>query len=247
MRAPHPSRLGITPIVESNLEIRFKSALPDSAIPGMIYNALKEDYPEMEPTNVLEIPESIRSHAPELKYAPLYRLNGSKMVSVGVGANVLTIHYNRDMHGAQYPGWTSYIHDEVVSICEKIYAANIITETDRLGLRTADFFDSINIFEKSELDINFDSSSILSDVSKLEQNIIDGEFNSKVIVHSKTNRKIDNILKEGSIIDIDTSVNLEYNLLSNPDDTIMNCHKANKKIFFDLLTKEYIDTLEPRY
>ena len=246
MREPHPSRLGITPIVESNLEIRFKSSVPDSAVPGMIYNALRESYPEMEPTNVLEIPESIRSHAPELMYAPLYRLVGNRMVSVGLGSNVLTIYYNKDLHNGNYPGWTSYIHREVMDVCEKINAIDIISETTRLGLRTADFFDEMNIFDKSELDLNFNGSSILNDVSTLERNIVENNFDSRVIINSKASRKNATGIKNGSVIDIDTSIKLDNNIFNNPNDMIMKCHKENKKIFFDLLKEEFINTLDPR-
>ncbi|WP_345993356.1 TIGR04255 family protein [Sulfurimonas sp. HSL-1716] len=247
MQQPHPSRLGITPIVESNLEIRFTSVIPSSAIPGMIYNALKDSYQEMLPTNVLEIPDSIRSHAPELKFAPLYRLVGNdKKVSVGVGQNVLTVFYNKELHNDNYPGWTSYIHDEVIDICKKINAMNIISETDRLGLRTIDFFEKINIFNKSELELNFNHTSILDEVTTLERAIIEDGFNCNVIIKSQTSRKFKNDIQLGSVIDIDTNVKLSNNLFADPDDIIMRCHRANKKTFFDLLKKEFIDTLDPR-
>lgn len=245
MKPPHPSRLGITPIVESNLEIRFKSSVPDSAVPGMIYNILREDYPEMEPTNVLEIPESIRSQAPELKFVPLYRLVGRKHVSVAVGPNVISIYYNKAQHGDNYPGWTTYIQAEVINICKKINKADIISKTTRLGLRTVDFFESINIFEKSELNINYDNNSILDEITILERNIIDDRFLSKIVIHSNASYKLHDKIQKGSIIDIDTSLDLEDNLFSNSDDIIMKCHKVNKKIFFDFLKKDFIDTLDP--
>ena len=245
MQPPHPNRLGITPIVESNLEIRFKSSVPNSAVPGMIYSALQKDYPEMEPTNILEIPESIRSHAPELQFAPLYRLVGDKKVYVSVGSNVLSIYYNKEQRGEEYPGWTSYIHGEVLDICNKINKLNIISQTTRIGLRTVDFFESINIFEKSELELNFDRNSILDDISALERNIMKDEFQNKVLIHSKVSRTVNSKIMHGSLIDIDTSLDLNYNLFVSPDDVIMRCHKVNKTIFFDLLKKDFIDTLEP--
>lgn len=246
MQEPHPSRLGITPIVESNLEIRFKSNVPDSAVPGMIYNALRGSYPEMESTNILEIPESIRSHAPELKYAPLYRLVGNKMVSIGVGPNILTIFYNKDLHTEKYPGWTAYIHAEIIDVCKKINDMDIIFETTRLGLRTVDFFKEVNIFDKSELDLNFNGSSILNDVSALERNVVENDFTCTVRINSQVSKKNGTEIQHGSVIDIDTSLDLENNIFQNPDDIIMACHKANKKTFFDLLKEDFIKTLNPR-
>lgn len=103
----------------------------------------------------------------------------------------------------------------------------------------------MNIFDKSELDLNFNSNSILNDVSTLERNVVENDFNSRVIINSKTSRKTGTGTKNGSVIDIDTSVELNNNIFNDPNDMIMKCHKENKKIFFDLLKEEFINTLDP--
>ena len=93
--------------------------------------------------------------------------------------------------------------------------------------------------------MNFDGNSILDDISALERNIMKDEFQNKVLIHSKVSRTVNSKIMHGSLIDIDTSLDLNYNLFVSPDDVIMRCHKVNKTIFFDLLKKDFIDTLEP--
>ena len=73
-------------IIESLFEIRIRSAVRDvgDLLPGMLYRALRKDYPKLTRLPTAELPRILRQQQPNLMYTPLHRLEGQgRQVSVG--------------------------------------------------------------------------------------------------------------------------------------------------------------------
>ena len=86
-----PLRLEKCPLVDALIEIRFESSIIGSAIFGIIYNLIRNDY-KGPVTNlpILQVPEQIRKNDPNLKFKPLYRIEAEKYI-IQIGDDVLCI------------------------------------------------------------------------------------------------------------------------------------------------------------
>lgn len=247
MHVPHPVRLKNTPIIEAIVELRFYSAFPSSAIPGIIYSVLKDVYSEMFPLGTADVPESVRIQAPEMMYLPLYRLVGDKQVEVRVGPKVLSIIYHKHQNG-KYPGWADYIFKELQYVLDKVKPLGLVNQVERVGVRTWDFFENDNIFDHLELSLMMEQKSIHNSPLALDWIVVENDFNNKITINNKINFATEEKVLEGSIIDIDTYIEeIPENFLESADIIIQEAHKLNKKLFFDILKKEYITKYEPEY
>src|SRR5947208_14988444 len=95
-----PNQLGKSPLVEAIFEMRFEAAAPAAGdlLPGLLYSAMKNQYPQVIPLPLGSIPREIRDKTADLLYQPSHRLaNGAH--SIQVGDRVLTV------NALAYPGW----------------------------------------------------------------------------------------------------------------------------------------------
>lgn len=232
-----PTKITPCPIIDVTLGIHFESSLPSGAVFGILYNEFKGKYPNYDELPILQIPEAIRNSDQNLKYHAHYKLSNETFTLL-IGSNSLSISNPKD-----YVGWDSFF-SEVLYVIDTVKKINIINSVSRLGLRYVDFFQDINILEKIQNKIIIENSVSTNLVSQIEA----GDFiqTLRIINNVKLNR--DNIEYNGSIIDIDTSLN-EYNedILNKFSETIEDAHKIEKKLFFNLLDEEFLKTLNPEY
>ena len=119
-----PKKITPCPIEEVVVEIRYESLLPAEAIFGVVYNALNNSYPNLEPLPILQIPEFIRTQDPILIFQPHHRLRRDNY-SLQIGPKVISV-----VVGKEYPGWIAYkseIHAVFGKLDELLRCGKVIT------------------------------------------------------------------------------------------------------------------------
>lgn len=243
-----PLKLEKCPLVETILEIRFKSSLPNDAVFGVIYQSLSKKFASFIPQRqaILDLPEEARNLDPNMKYQPYYQLIKDNL-SIGIGPRSI-IFSNRE----PYKGWNIFL-DFVLSVLELIKQSAAISEIERIGLRYINLIDK-SLSKTTNLSISLCGTSKDSeDVStlRIEKNLT----NRKLIIFQLN----DNVLisinnspsRKASIIDIDAINNnsFKFEQVNTKDiaGILDDLHKIEKKHFFDLLDKDYLKSLTPIY
>lgn len=235
-----PKTITPCPIIESIIEVRFESELPGEAVFGIIYQALQKDFPKLDKLPILQIPEVIRSEDSNLIYSPHYKLSSEKNYISQIGPKVFSL-----ANINEYVGWDIF-YEEIKRVLKKIYELNIIKETKRFGLRYINLFPEMNIYERSNLKINLKEDRLEKSINLLINLPADG-FSHTLRMVSDAQVNVSNKVLSGSIIDIDTALNEPIlDFYNNMETILTKAHTEEKKLFFSLLTDEYIETLNPR-
>ena len=238
-----PLRLEKCPLVDALIEIRFESSIISSAIFGIIYNLIRDEYKGIV-TNlpILQVPEQIRKNDPNLKFKPLYRIDAEKYI-IQIGDDVLCISSK-----IPYVGWDEFSF-RTIELIKKIAEEGIIDKVLRIGHRYVNFFEGD-----------------IMDRLTISKPIIDGYHTNNVLVRTEV-RDCDDFIDviqitnsatykspshtdflSGSLIDIDSSKEYEDNyFLDNLECAINKVHNCEKIMLFSLLTDDFLDTLNPIY
>ncbi len=253
MEKPYPLRLEQAPIVEAIVEIRFATNLPADAVFGVIYPLLQKEYPGYTQLPIMQLPAEIRKQELNLKYQAYYQLRGDSPLLVGVGPNVISIgytKYNADSM-VDYPGWTSYIADEASRVIEIALDKLPSVKIERLGIRYQDFFESVNIFHGTEPSFEFPQRTTQSLMVKTT--IADNDMVHGITISNSANINIHmsggNLeVKNGSILDIDTAIEkIKENTFDDIKSLLTRVHDANKELFYEILKKDFVDSLGAVY
>jgi len=239
---PFPLKLSPVPIISAVVEIKFIPNIPNDAVFGVLYPLLNQKFPNLNKLPILQVPSDIRDRDPQFMNSPHYELSNGKtnILKVLLGPGVLAIVFNKINN--EYPGWTEYIEKEIQKIYSDVFDSKIVKSITRFGIRYTDFFDT-NIFENTEFHILQDDYNIaLNEKVQIIRSFEKENFMHNVVLSNNAGINIDGINKIGSIIDIDSYID-------NPDDNfqneykkyLSNGHTINKKQFFTILKKEFID------
>ena len=231
-----PKTISPCPIKDALLEIRFSTKMHPNAVFGLIYNALLHDFPKVENLPILQIPDALRAVDPNFQYKPLYKISNDTIVAQ-IGPDVLTI-----SSYPEYIGWEVF-SKEIISIIEKVENIKIIDSVNRLGIRYINFFDT-DIFNNINLKVCIQEKNIDHKNTVIRTEIGQGEFNSTLqIANNAVNQST-----TGSIIDIDTfKVAGLTDFFAQKDKIINEGHIKEKELFFSLLKKEFLTSLNPEY
>ena len=235
-----PIRIEKCPIVDAIFEIRFTSNIYSSAVFGLIYNILQENYPEIEKLPILQIPEELREKDPTLKFKPNYKATGDEF-TIQIGPEVLAISSR-----IPYVGWKKF-SKEIERILKSIFEQNIIKRVHRLGLRYINYFD-VDIFNnlKMKVLINNEVRDLKKTVFRTE--LITKNFLSTLQIANNATNVIDGKESIGSILDIDIFKEFGDNSFSTEFVNLINeAHHEEKKLFFELFTDEFLNSLNPVY
>lgn len=237
-----PKKIEICPIVDSVVELRFKSSIFPNAVFGLIFNSLQKDFPRVEKLPILQLPEQLRDSDPNFKFKAQYRLISEDGFSVQVGPDVLVMG-----SPIPYPGWESYSQKIKLSI-EKVFETGVIEQVLRLGVRFINFFE-IDIFEQINLDISINNSSHKTPNTQIRTEIVENGFFSTLNIANNAKQAIGNNQERiGSIIDIDTFKKYkEIDFRNIYESEIETAHNSEKEIFFSLLKTDYLKTFNPYY
>jgi len=238
-----PSKLERPPLVEAVFEMRFQPRAEGAAelLPGLMFPALKNEFPEAKATPAGTIPREIRKTRPELRYIAQFALHGRGQV-LSIGENVLILNLSEP-----YPGWASF-----KALCLKIVSAlhetNHVGALERFSLKYANVFNvpagnplaplkiilDVGAYELRDggLRLRFETShrGLLTIV----------ECTSEVSVQTPVSSK------HGTLLTIDTIY--EHGLdefWRRPDAFLEQGHDVLEALFFDLITNDTLESLGP--
>lgn len=235
-----PKKITPDPILESVVELRFKTNLPSDAIFGMLYNKLNEMFPNSyESLPILQLPEAVRLQDKNLEFSPHHKFKNENF-QVNIGPKVIAI-----ISLKPYSGWKAYF-SVIESIIKYVIQQNFIQEVSRIGVRYIDFFEEINIFD--HLKFKMDGFPFPSKQSSYTTAFQYEKFMTNLQVSNSSQILIKNKVCNGSIFDTDTYI--ETNIPVNKSDIldiISNAHTIEKKIFYSLIKDSFIQTLNPEY
>lgn len=243
MNEPFPVKLSPVPIISAVVEIKFIPNLPNDAVFGALYPLLNKRFPNLNKLPILQVPSDIRDRDPQFMNSPHYELfdNENNILKILLGPGVLAIVFNKTSN--EYPGWTEYIEKEIQEIYSDVFESKIVKKVTRFGIRYTDFFDT-NIFKNTEFNIlQNDYNIALNEKVQIVRNFEKENFFHNVVLSNNAAINVDGIDKMGSIIDIDSYIdNPNDNFQSEYKKYLSNGHAINKKQFFTILKKEFIDS-----
>lgn len=243
-----PTKLTTEPLLDAIFEARFVSTAPLSSIlPGILFGRLEGDK-TIERLPAADIPQQIRSSDPNLKFAPLVRLQ-CQHVAILVSDSSVAVACRMP-----YPGWATF-KTLIIQTLEIIGASKLVQKVERYSLKYVDMLESMNLSEQIGLvnvAIVVGQHNLAAETFQVRIEIPEKTFiNAVQILTNAVATLPDNTTKQGLIIDIDTVQNVNGlsldELLSNFSDHLTELHQANKTMFFACLKDATIESLGPTY
>jgi uncharacterized protein (TIGR04255 family) len=235
-----PTRINPCPILEAILEIRFVTREDWSVLPGLLYNQIRDRYPDKRNLPLSQIPEDIRRSNADLVYKPLLQFVGKRFM-IQFGPRVVSLAVGRD-----YPGW-GQIHNEMTWLLQKLAAATFIAESERLGMRYIDFF-SGDVFPNLIIRTFVGDRVLSGPEMTLTKVLRKDSFTARLLLSNSAFVAAGNESLPGSVIDTDVWLGPnDFELFENGIDRFSAAHQLNKSIFFGLLKPDFLATLSPNY
>jgi len=232
-----PTKISPCPIKEANVEIRFDAFVPNEAVFGVLYNVFKDKLTDFKKLPISQVPTEIITKDPKLIYQPHYHAK-YKGLNVMFGPKVVNVGSNEE-----YIGWTTY-YKTIREITKKIMDTKILSKVTRIGIRYVNFFD-YNIFPNTTMTVAMGNDDITKSDTTITTVKKSSKFLSKVTISN--NALIEDSGLNGSIIDIDTYIEKDNISKASIDKLINEAHTEEKRLFFKIITNDYLETLNPDY
>lgn len=127
----------------------------------------------------------------------------------------------------------------------KIENLGLIEKRERTALRYINVFENMNIFDHTTLSVGLKGDPLGQHKMNLITEIPYPHGVNRLKIVNQAQVKFEQGIQQGSIIDIDTEVDLGQCL--DFADGIEKAHEAEKSLFFRLLQPEFIQTMNPQY
>jgi uncharacterized protein (TIGR04255 family) len=233
-----PLSINPCPITEAIFEIRFDTTFPDDAVFGIVYNQFKDEFQKVEQLPILQLPAAIRATDPNLKYSPHYKIIKDNFI-IQIGPKVFSL-----ANINNYDGWKIF-SKKIYEIYKKLRELNLIKNEIRTALRYINVFSGINILTKSNLIIHLNENRLGENQINFTAEIPYDQGTSNLRLINSAIVQIDQKIINGSLIDVDTEVKLEK--FDTFEKAVECAHITEKKLFFSLLEKEFLSSLNPIY
>jgi len=235
-----PIRIEKCPIVDAIFEIRFTSNIYSSAVFGLIYNILKDNYPEVVKLPILQLPEELRENDPNLRFKPTYKAAGDGFI-IQIGPEVFSI-----TSEIPYVGWKRF-SAEIENILKSIFEQDVIKRVHRLGLRYINHFNT-DIFNNIKLNVLIDNKERALKNTVFRTEIEKGDFLSTLQIANNVGNATDKRERNGSILDIDVFKIFDDDSFEDNFMKLINeAHYSEKRLFFELFTEKFLNSLNPVY
>jgi uncharacterized protein (TIGR04255 family) len=243
---PVPKRLRKEPLLEALWEIRFTSDRESVAelLPGLIFKALAAEFPRIERLPAASLPSAIVLQDANLRYVPTVRLEGSPY-SIQIGEHVISLSCRR-----QYTGWGNF-EPKIMELAEILRQTSLITRPERFSLK---YIDVIPLPESPSLEplrvvMKLGVHELTSRPVQLRTELREDGFLHIIQILSSAQAVLPTGERfDGLLLDIDTiSQRGPGEFWSDFSPLLNRAHQLNKNLFFQLLTDETIDQLEPEY
>jgi uncharacterized protein (TIGR04255 family) len=239
---PLPKTIEPCPIVDSLVEVRFTPSVPEEAVFGMLYadKPLRDEFPTSQALPILQLPRQIRDVNPHTRFQPYYRLE-NKNYTISVGPKSFTV-------GAKvpYPGWVDF-RGKILAAFETLIKVNVVKQPSRFGLRYTNLFPG-DVYDRLTLSTTLCDQPLSGEKTYFRTEITKQEQTLLLQVGKNASAKVDGKNLQGTIIDIDVSVSSSDSITIDAIAAFIDAaHTNEKQLFYDLLKKDFLETLHPTY
>jgi len=246
-----PTRLKKEPLLETVWEIRFDTEgglAVGEMLPGMLYQALRETYPTIVRLPAADIPRPIAQMDEALRYVPTVRLEGPKGTpfAIQVGDRVVALNNRRP-----YSGWDDF-SKRIRELVNLLRSTGLLQKPERFSLKYVDLIELDPPPSLASLQVSLSAwgQSLDEQQVQLRTEIKDDPFVHILQVASPADVVIAGTERhQGTLVDIDTILTAakDTDFWSALDRQLDEAHARSKRLFFDLLTPEAEQRLEPIY
>ena len=244
-----PIKLKKEPLIDAVFEIRFTSDVPVSdVLTGILYSKL-EGQKSINKLSAHEIPARIRQNDPNLQFAPLVRIQ-LENYHVAIGDKNVVVSCNMP-----YQGWGVF-KPNITNILMIIKETGIVKEVQRYSMKYVDLIEGKTPKERFDLlksTISIGQYNLEDQTFSLRVEIVHENFLNIVSISSSGKVISSNVAeREGVIVDTDTIFNIQEKTTFNDwyeehENRLEDIHTENKRMFFNSLKDETIQSLEPEY
>ena len=224
-------------IRNSVVQIQFDSHLPSGTILGYFHAIFKNEI------------QFTRSKTPIIVDGKIIGIEESNPIMISSDKNFTIILNDTSitfdiLDG--YKGWDKYLFN-IKKYLSPLFEKSIIHKIHQIGIRYINHYENILIYDKINAKINLDFiDTPQKGLSRFE---FQKEHNFVVLnlINGAVNNIDNNSMISTSIIDIDI---INQNTILSVEDllsTIDQMHDTEKSIFFSLITKKFLSTLNPLY
>lgn len=231
-----PVRLRDDAIIEALCELRFEAADLPEIVTGRLadYESWADFKKERLP--ISEMPASIRTRQPELRFRPTLQLNSAeKGRSVRVGDSVLSMHVV-----PKYCGWATW-KEELRAVIEYLFGRIPGVAVRRIGLRYINALDAqrhlVRGFEDLLLGIDLAGRKVTSDVNVNLREELEAGFISTTRIATKSMVEGRIPQSTSAIVDVDvfTPEGFTVNNANEAFGWVDRAHTIEKQLFFRLI------------
>lgn len=242
-KPPLPTRISPCPIIGAIVEVRFLTDIRPTVVPGLVYGAVRDLFPNQKEGPGAGMPEEVRAMQPAFAYQPVLILEGEDL-SMHVGPKNFFLAMKE---GTEYPGWARYRHC-LEKVLERLKPLGVIKAPERLGIRYTDFF-APPLKERLKVDLHVNGQSKGEGPLQLIYQVRMDDFAGRVRIDTGAMLRGPKGSRPGIILDVDLgfSVGTEefWNKVLEQFD---KAHTLQKEIFYrDLLEPSFLASLNPRY
>lgn len=246
-----PTKLAREPLLEAVFELRFASSGQASTIlPGILFSVLGQGKAlQMTRLPAADLPSQFREADAAMRFAALVRLEWDPFVvllsdaSVGVACKI------------PYPGWAAF-RPAILKVAGVVARSGIVQRIERYSLKYVDLIsrqevrDQVRAFD---WEVRLGNHKLEAESAIVRVEMIRGGVTHAVQIFTaaQAHQGPGTEVRHGAVIDVDSLVSVDTveleTFLSELPTRIDDLHHANKAVFFECLTQEVLDELEPKY
>ncbi|SRR5229473_6705637 len=237
-----PAKLGKAPVVEVTFEVRFSPAKESTGdvLIGLLYSKFP-DYQKVETLPVAAVPRDVRDNDPNLRYLASHRLStGAKSINVGDRVVVVS-------DGGPYQGWRDFL-PHIAKVLDVVRQTGLAQTVERYSLKFVNVLPPRDGKQLEQINGRFEIAGRLAPEQgfRFRTEIVSGNFTTiiELIPNARTTSQTES--REGLLVLVDTIRMLSVeDIWDNSIPRLDELHELLKSAFFELLTVETINSLDP--
>jgi uncharacterized protein (TIGR04255 family) len=247
-----PTRLKQEPLIDAVFELRFDSKVRASSIlPGLLYSGLDGVKEAVTKLPQSELPTVMRDADPALAFAPLVNFLWQHKFVVFVGDRSVGVACR-----LPYPGWATF-RAAIEAVGGVLRGCDFISTVTRYSLKYVDLLPRAEIASQVkglDLQLTVGEHRLLAEPCTVRIEVPRGEVINlvQITIGGQVQLVNDPTPRSGAVVDVDSIVNVQGGVpIGMYVDAVQNrldeIHETNKRLFFECLTHDMLQELEPMY
>lgn len=212
-------------------------------LPGVMLAALGKGFPRLEQLPLGTLPKEMRDARPELQHAAVFKLQGDTEALL-LGDRVVSFNATRP-----YPGWSKF-RARALQVAIALKEAGHIAHLDRYSLKYVNVIAGSQSNPTAPFNLRVDAKSIELSPNGFRLRI-ETKIKGFINIVEWTSNVTSTVGKEklqGTMMTLDTIVEPADEGFWNQLQSCLDAtHDVLEGVFFDLLTQETINAMEPSY